>query len=171
MPVWAASRSFLGPIFVSTAAATGASATRLVARRRRAAATTTRRGDALERVEAAAMVVESALAQVNEHRLGRLAEGLHQGRPGRLFGAAHALVYAGLATRAARGPLRAAAEPARHAGSVCFLAAGLCFRYAWVGAGPPSARDDEAVALMARARGRRGDPDPDPGPTEAAGPG
>ena len=168
VPVWARSRSFLGPIFVCTAAATGASATRLVL----VAAGLprdhpTRR--ALEHVESVAMVAESALAQVNEHRLGRLATGLHQGRPGRLFRAAHALVYAGLATRAVRGPLRPAAEPARHLGSACFLAAGLCFRYAWVGAGPPSARDDEAVALMARARGMRHEPDT--GPMEAAGPG
>ena len=168
VPVWARSRSFLGPIFVSTAAATGASATRLVL----VAAGLPRDHPtrlALERVESGAMLVESALAQINERRLGRLAQGLHDGRPGRLFRAAHALVYAGLATRAVRGPLRGAAEPARHAGSLCFLAAGLCFRYAWVGAGPPSARDDEAVALMARARGMRSEPDA--GPIEADGPG
>ena len=32
---------------------------------------------------------------------------------------------------------------------------GLAFRFAWVGAGRNSARDDEAVALMARKPGAR----------------
>jgi hypothetical protein len=40
------------------------------------------------------------------------------------------------------------------------MAAALCFRFAWVAAGPASARDNEAVARMARARGTAGEPDP-----------
>jgi hypothetical protein len=36
--------------------------------------------------------------------------------------------------------------------SFVYLAAGLAFRFAWVQAGKASARDDEAVALMARGR-------------------
>ena len=36
------------------------------------------------------------------------------------------------------------------AASVLYLLAGLLFRYAWVEAGPASARDDRAVAEMAR---------------------
>lgn len=36
--------------------------------------------------------------------------------------------------------------------SALYLAAGLLFRYAWVGAGPLSARDDRVVAEMARSR-------------------
>jgi cytochrome b len=40
----------------------------------------------------------------------------------------------------------------QHLSSTLFLAAGLAFRLGWVGAGPASARDDEAVALMARRR-------------------
>jgi hypothetical protein len=43
--------------------------------------------------------------------------------------------------------------------SLCYLGAGLCFRYAWVGAGKTSARDDEAVARMARGRATIGEPE------------
>jgi hypothetical protein len=155
VPVWARSHLFLGPIFVATATATGAAATRFVL----AAAGLpdphpTRL--ALERAESGAIVAESILAEVNRRRLGRLAEGLEQGRPGRFFKAAQTLVAAGLATRAVRrGQWR---EPARYAGSACFLIAGLCFRYGWMTAGPPSARDDEAVARMARGRALRREP-------------
>lgn len=39
--------------------------------------------------------------------------------------------------------------------SVLYLAAGLAYRFAWVGAVPTSAADDEAVARNARDRGRR----------------
>ena len=48
-----------------------------------------------------------------------------------------------------------------HAASLCYLAAGLCFRYGWVEAGRASARDDEAVARMARQRATAGEPDHD----------
>lgn len=39
---------------------------------------------------------------------------------------------------------------AQNAASILYLAGGLAFRLAWVQAGEASARDDEAVALMAR---------------------
>ena len=39
-----------------------------------------------------------------------------------------------------------------HVASGLFMAAALCFRFAWVRAGRSSARDDEAVARMARER-------------------
>ena len=147
VPVWARSRLFLGPIFVSTATATGAAATRLAL-----VATGLERGHptriALGRVETGAMAAELVLSEVNERRLGDLAKGLHEGRAGRLFRTAKWLVRAGLALRLAPG--RPAA--AHHAASVVFLGAGLCFRYAWVAAGPSSAHDDAGVARMARAR-------------------
>ncbi len=41
--------------------------------------------------------------------------------------------------------------------SVCYLAAGLCFRYGWVEAGKRSAADDEAVARMARGAATEGE--------------
>jgi hypothetical protein len=146
VPVWARSRLFLGPIFVSTAAATGAAATRLVL----VAAGLprdhpTRR--ALGRVETGAMAAELALSTVNERRLGRLSRSLHEGRGGRLFRAAKWGVRAGLALRAGRGR---GGPAVHHLASALFLGAGLAFRYAWVEAGKHSARDDEAVACMAR---------------------
>jgi len=95
-------------------------------------------------VQATAMGAELLLSEVNHRRLGPLGDALDQGRAGRLFRAAKWLVRAGLGLQArGRG---------EHLASACHLAAGLCFRYAWVAAGPPSARDDEAVARMARTR-------------------
>ena len=76
--------------------------------------------------------------------------GLEVGRPGKLFKAAKWAVRAGLALQLTRRPA------AQHAASALYLAAGLMFRYAWVGAGPLSARDDRVVAEMARSR-RHGD--------------
>ena len=143
VPVWARSRLFLGPIFVATATATGAAATRLVL-----VATGQPEGHptraALARVQAGAMTIELVLSQINHRRLGRLGDALDSGRPGRLFRTAKWLVRAGLGLQARRR--------AEHLASACHLAAGLCFRYAWVTAGPASARDDEAVARMARER-------------------
>jgi formate-dependent nitrite reductase membrane component NrfD len=146
VPVWARSRLFLGPIFASTATATGAAATRLVL-----VATGLPTGHptraALGRVETGAMTAELLLSELNRHRLGRLGDALEQGRAGRLFTAAKWLVRVGLGLRFAR---RRGGPAVHHVASGCYLAAGLCFRFAWVAAGPNSARDDEAVARMAR---------------------
>jgi hypothetical protein len=149
VPVWARSRLFLGPIFVATATASGAAASRLTL-----VATglpvdhPTRR--ALGHVETGAMAAELALSIINERRLGPLASGLEQGRPGKLFTAAKWAVRAGLGLRFVRGPL---GPGVHHLASVLYLAAGLLFRYAWVGAGRESARHDRAVAQMARDKG------------------
>jgi formate-dependent nitrite reductase membrane component NrfD len=146
VPVWGRSRLFLGPIFVSTATATGAAATRLAL-----VATglpvghPTRR--ALGTVETAAMSAELILSVINERRLGPLASGLATGRQGTLFKAAKWAVRVGLALRVARKPL---GPRIHHVASALYLAAGLMFRYAWVGAGRYSARDDRAVAEMHR---------------------
>jgi formate-dependent nitrite reductase membrane component NrfD len=148
VPVWARSRLFLGPIFVSTAAATGAAATRLTL-----VATglpvghPTRR--ALGTVETAAMGAELLLSVLNERRLGALASGLETGGPGRQFKAAKWLARAGLGLRMVRKPL---GPNVHHLASLLYLAAGLLFRYAWVGSGRESARHDEVVARMARER-------------------
>jgi hypothetical protein len=154
VPVWNRSKYFLGPIFIATATATGAAATRLVL-----VAAGLPEGHptrvALGRVERGAMVAELGLSLVNRRLLGRLAEGLERGTPGLLFKIAERLVYAGLALRMARPPL----SPRAHdLASLCYLGAGAFFRYAWVYAGPPSARDDEGVARMARARATRYEP-------------
>jgi formate-dependent nitrite reductase membrane component NrfD len=149
VPLWARSRVFLGPVFVATATATGAAATRLTL------AATGQAEDhpthvALARLEAGAILTELALSTVNERRLGRAGEALRQGTPGHIFRAAEALVAAGLVLpRIARGR---ACQTAQNAASVLYLAGGLAFRFAWVEAGKASARDDQAVALMARGR-------------------
>jgi formate-dependent nitrite reductase membrane component NrfD len=133
VPVWARSRLFLGPIFVCTATATGAATVRLALDGLDPEHPTRR---ALGQVQAAAMVAELVLSQVNEHKLGEHAA------HGRKFTLAKWLVRAGLATQAIR---RRSRIP-----SLLYLAAGLLFRYAWVEAGPASARDDHSVAEMAR---------------------
>ena len=146
VPLWARSRLYLGPIFVSTAAATGAAANRLVM-----AATGMPTGHptrtALGAIETGAMVSELALSSMNERRLGRLGEAMKEGRAGRLFELAKWSVRAGLALRLARGR---GGPWVHHAASAFYLAAGLAFRYAWVGAGRASAQDHEAVARAAR---------------------
>jgi formate-dependent nitrite reductase membrane component NrfD len=150
VPVWARSRIFLGPIFVSTATATGAAATRLtlVAAARRPVGHPTR--IALNRLEAGAMLAELTLSAINERRLGRAGHVLSEGRPGRLFRTAKWLAGAGVALNLL-GPRRVGAL-GQHAASILYLAGGLAFRFAWIEAGKASARDDEAAALMARGR-------------------
>jgi formate-dependent nitrite reductase membrane component NrfD len=151
VPVWARSRLFLGPIFVSTATATGAAACRLVLS---ATGVPPRHPTrvALANVETGAMAAELVLSVINERRLGPLARVLEEGRPARLFKAAKWAVRAGLASQLARRRSTAF----QHTASALYLAAGLLFRYAWVTAGPNSARDDRVVAEMARSR-RHGD--------------
>jgi hypothetical protein len=148
VPLWARSRLFLGPIFVCTGVASGAALNRLVL-----IACGLPDGhptrDALGRVETGAMAAELALSTINEKRLGPLARGLEEGRPGRQFKAAKWLVRIGLSLRFARG---VGGRPVHDAASVLYLLAGLLFRFAWVGAGKLSARDDEMVAQMARGR-------------------
>ena len=149
-PLWARSRAFLGPIFVTTAVATGAAATRLVL----VAAGLPeghRTRHALGRVESAAIALELGMSTLNEKRLGDIGEALQEGRAGKLFRFAKWSVRAGLGLRAARPRLGAGAH---HAASALYLAGGLAFRYAWVAAGHNSATDDRSVAWMARHEGR-----------------
>jgi formate-dependent nitrite reductase membrane component NrfD len=144
VPLWARSRAFLGPIFVCTATATGAAATRLVL-----VAAGVESGHptrvALRHVQAGAMGAELVLSLINERRLGRLAAPLHHSRR---MKAAKWLVNAGLGLQFLRA--RTGRSEPGHVASALYLAAGLLFRYAWVGAGPESARDDRSVAEMAR---------------------
>jgi formate-dependent nitrite reductase membrane component NrfD len=149
VPLWAGSRIFLGPIFVSTATATGAAATRLtlVATGRRPAGHPTR--VALNRLEVTAMLAELTLSTVNERRLGRAGRVLSEGSPGRLFRAAQALAGTGVALNLLG---RRVGPVGQNVASALYLAGGLAFRYAWLEAGRASARDDEAAALMARGR-------------------
>jgi DMSO reductase anchor subunit len=148
VPVWGRSRLFLPPIFLCTALAGGAAANRLLLSATGARPEhPTRAG--LGAVETIAMVAELALSEVNERRLGPLGDALEHGRPGRLLQLARGSVLAGLGLRLARRRVGAWVD---HVSSLLFLAAGLAFRFAWVGAGRASAEDHEAVALMARRR-------------------
>jgi formate-dependent nitrite reductase membrane component NrfD len=146
VPLWARSKLFLGPIFVTTAVATGAAATRLTLvaaglpeghRTRRA----------LGRVEAVAITMELIASHVNERRLGATGDALKSGKAGALFRFANGAVLTGLALRLVR---TRGGSWTHHAASALYLAGGLAFRYAWVDAGRQSAMDDQAVARMAR---------------------
>jgi Polysulphide reductase, NrfD len=148
VPLWARSRLLLAPIFVATATATGAAATRLTLVARGLPAEHPTR-HALGRLEAAAMLVELVLSTLNERRLGQAGQPLREGRSGRIFAGAKRSVQTGLALQAVT-PL--VGPRAQDAASLCYLVGGLAFRYAWVEAGKASARDHEAVARMARRR-------------------
>jgi hypothetical protein len=149
VPVWARSRAFLPAIFMCTAAATGAAANRLaLAAAGRPPSDPSRQ--ALGVLETLAMACELVLSALNERRLGTLGEALEREGPGRFIRFATWAVRGGLALRLAgrRAPWL------QHATSGLFLAAALAYRLGWVGAGRASARDDEAVALMARRKAR-----------------
>jgi hypothetical protein len=150
VPVWARSRAFLGPIFVSTAAATGAAACRLALVAAGLPAGHPTRS-ALGTIETGAVATELALSRINARRLGRAGRPLHESRSGRLFRAAEAAAASGLALRLAR---RRLGPRAHHVASALYLAGGLAVRHAWIEAGRASARDDEAVALGARSPGQ-----------------
>ncbi len=148
VPVWARSRVVLGPIFVATATATGAAATRLTL------AACGLPDDhptaaALRSVETAALLTELGLSSLTERRLGEAGEPLRSGSPGTFLRAAKSLVVLGLSLRAL---IRNAGSHADEVSSVMYLAAGLAFRYAWVYAGRASGADDAAAAAMARER-------------------
>jgi formate-dependent nitrite reductase membrane component NrfD len=145
VPVWARSRLFLGPIFISTATLTGAAATRLVVSATGLDVDHPTRV-ALGRVESGAMAAELLLSEYNRHRLGSLASVLEDGDGGKWFQRAGWLARIGLATRV----LRKRSGFAEHVASISFMAAALCYRFAWVESGHSSAKDDEAVARMAR---------------------
>jgi hypothetical protein len=140
VPLWSRSRLFLGPIFVSTAVATGAATVRFALGGDADRATQ----NALARIETGAMACELALSSINERRLGEIARPLREGRAGKLFKLAKWSVRGGLALRALRG------DRSRQASGALFLAAGLAFRYAWIEAGKRSAEDDKTVARAAR---------------------
>jgi hypothetical protein len=148
VPVWARSRTILGPAFVATATATGAAATRLtLAASGLPDGHPTRR--ALGTIEPASMLTELSLSGLGERRLGDAADALRRGPPGAIFRAAKTLVAVGLSLRL----VARRTGPREHdLASAMYLAAGLAFRFAWVYAGKASAANDAAVAAMGRGR-------------------
>jgi hypothetical protein len=148
VPVWARSRTILGPAFVATATATGAAATRLVlVANGLPHGHPTRR--ALGALETASMLTELSISALGERRLGEAAQALGRGRPGLYFRAAKSLVGLGLSLRLVA---RRTGSREHELASFMYLAAGLAFRLAWVSAGKASAMDDAAVAAMGRDR-------------------
>jgi hypothetical protein len=137
-------------VFISTATATGAAATRLALVARGLPEGHPTR-NALGTIETVSMLTELTLSHLGERRMGDLAEALRRGRPGIMFRTAKLLVAAGLSLRLLR---RRAGPRAHDLASVLYLSGGLAFRYAWVYAGKDSAQHHEAVAAMARG-GRR----------------
>jgi formate-dependent nitrite reductase membrane component NrfD len=150
VPVWSRSRLYLGPLFMCTATATGAAATRLVLAAGGLGSDHPTQV-ALSRVQTVSMGAELALSQRNERQLGPLADALERGRPRALFRGAKAAALAGVGLSLVGGRRRGAAG---HGASALLLLGGLLFRYAWVGAGPVSAGDERAVAEAARAQQR-----------------
>jgi hypothetical protein len=163
VPVWARSRTILGPAFVATATATGAAATRLaLVASGLPGGHPTRR--ALGAIETASMLTELSLSALGERRLGEAAEALRRGRPGGIFRAAKGLVAVGLSLRL----VARRTGPREHdLASVMYLAAGLAFRFAWVYAGKASAADDAASAAMGRRLRALHDDHPEPGAQHA----
>lgn len=152
VPVWARSRLFLGPIFVSTATATGAAMTRLVlVVRGLPVGHPTRR--ALRTLETGAILAELLLSTVNQRRLGPIAKPLREGRSGRMFRLAESAVVVGLAAQVVAGRLSGRRScRIEDTASVLFLTGGLAFRFAWVYAGKASAADHSAAAAVGRGR-------------------
>ena len=148
VPVWARSRTILGPAFVATATATGAAATRLVlVANGLPQGHPTRR--ALGTIETVSMLTELSISELGERRLGDTAEALARGRPGLCFRTAKSLVALGLALRLVA---RRTGPREHELASYMYLAAGLAFRLGWVYAGKASATNDAAVAAMGRDR-------------------
>lgn len=151
VPAWNRSRAFLPPIFVCTATASGAAATRLALAGLGDPPRSAPTRRALAALEAATMASELVLSALNDRRLGVAGHALESGRPGRFLKAARVLNGAGLAARLARA-LRPGRGPEAvdDVPSVLFLAAAVLYRLGWVAAGRPSALDHDAVAALAR---------------------
>ena len=151
VPVWARSRAFLGPMFASSAAMTGAAATRL-ALLTRGGANDARTDGALQTIEHLSLVAHVALTSANRRQLGITGEALDSGRHGLVLRSAEralfAAVLAKLTVRALRG--RRARDLVDTTASATYLAAALAVRIGWIEAGTASARDDAAAAAQGR---------------------
>lgn len=146
VPLWARSRTVLGPVFICTASASGAAATRLalVAGGMPEEHPTQA---ALGHVETASILAELALSAINRRRLRELGDVMHEGRSGLLFRAAELAVTAGLATRLTS---RRRTRHIQNVASVLYLAGALTYRYAWVEGGKASAAKHSDAAAMGR---------------------
>ena len=93
VPLWARSRAVLGPVFICTAAASGAAATRL-ALAAGGMSDEHPTQEALDRVETASILAELTLSAINRRRPGAIGDVMHAGRSGLLFRGAEFAVSA-----------------------------------------------------------------------------
>ncbi len=148
VPLWARSRLVLGPVFVCTASASGAAATRLALVAAGMPDHHPTR-EALGHVETASILAELALSAANRRHLHEIGDVMHQGRPGLLFRIAETAIISGMLTRVlTRGRTPRTSDVA----SLLVLGGALAFRFAWVEGGKASAADHSDVAAMGRGR-------------------
>jgi formate-dependent nitrite reductase membrane component NrfD len=141
IPVWHEGRHELPWIFGASAAASAGAAASIFVHPRDA-------GPA-RRLAVAGVLLEGALMQAMELRLGKLGEVYHQGEAGKLSRAAKGLAGAGAALLARRGRKSRAAAVA---GGALVCAGELCLRWAVFKAGFQSARDPKYVVESQRSR-------------------
>jgi DMSO reductase anchor subunit len=144
VPVWSESRWELPLSFAASAAASaGAAAT---------VATPVELAGPARRLAIGGAVVESAITEVMERRLGELGEPYSEGASGKLATAAKALTVAGAALMAA-GAKRS--RPVVAAGAAALLAGSMCERWAVFKAGFASAKDPKYTVGPQRERANR----------------
>jgi formate-dependent nitrite reductase membrane component NrfD len=144
IPVWHDARHELPWIFgASAAASAGAAASMFVPPRDAGPA---------RRVAVAGVLVEGALMQTMEHRLGTVGEVYHAGEASRFSSAAKGLSAAGAALLALRGRK---SRGAAVVGGALVCAGELCLRWAVFKAGFQSARDPKYVVESQRRRVER----------------
>lgn len=141
VPVWSEARWELPLSFAASAAASAGAAATLATPRELA-------GPA-RRLAIGGAVVESAMTEVMEKRLGDLGEPYREGVSGKLATAAKVLTVAGGALMAA-GATRSREVTA--AGAVCLLAGSVCERWAVFKAGFASAEDPKYTVGPQRER-------------------
>jgi hypothetical protein len=130
VPVWSEARWELPLSFAASAAASAGAAAAL--------ATPPELAAPARRLAIGGAVIESAMTELMERRLGELGEPYREGIPGKLATAAKALTVAGgvLVAGGAKRSRRVVA-----AGAVCLLAGSFCERWAVYKAGFASAND------------------------------
>jgi hypothetical protein len=141
VPVWSEARWELPLSFAASAAASAGAAATL--------ATPIEHAAPARRLAIGAAIVESAITEVMERRLGELGEPYGEGPSGRLATAAKAFTVAGAALIAA-GAKRS--RPVVAAGAVALVAGSVCERWSVFKAGFASAKDPKYTVGPQRER-------------------
>ncbi len=144
VPIWSEARWELPLSFAASAAASAGAAAAL--------ATPVEHAAPARRLAIGGALVESAVTEVMERRLGDLGEPYSEGASGKLATAAKVLTVGGAALMAA-GARRS--RPVVAAGAVALLAGSVCERWSVFKAGFASARDPEHTVGPQRERSAR----------------